>query len=227
MEETVLNPRRVAAEGVGTGFLVLAVVGSGIMAESLSAGNAALALLANTAATGAALFVLITLLGPVSGASFNPVVSLLSARPGSGRLAAADIGAQLAGGAAGAVAANVMFGRPVLELASKVRTGTGQWAGEFIATFGLLLTIRLVARYEPAKAAAAVALYISSAYWFTASTSFANPAVTLARTLSDSFAGIRPADAPVFILMQAAGGFAGWRLAGWLSEPRQGTSRNS
>ncbi len=206
---------------------MLAVVGSGIMAETLSGGNVALALLANTAATGAALFVLITLLGPVSGASFNPVVSLLSAEPGSRRRAAADMAAQFAGGAAGAILANVMFGHAPVELATRVRTGYGQWLGEAIATFGLLLAIRLVSRFDPAKTAAVVALYIASAYWFTASTSFANPAVTLARTLSDSFAGIRPADAPAFILMQSAGGLAGWILGGWLSEPAQGISRNS
>ena len=199
--------KRLAAEGLGSFFLFATVVGSGIMAERLAGGNVALALLANTLATGAILFVLIAMLGPISGAHMNPAVSLVAAarrelRP---RDTLFYILAQLAFGVAGVWAAHLMFDLPVFQLSTKVRTGLGQWTGELIATFGLILTIIGVSRCRPAVVPAAVALYISAAYWFTSSTSFANPAITVARSLSDSFAGIAPADAPMFIIAQLAG----------------------
>jgi glycerol uptake facilitator-like aquaporin len=201
----------VAAEGLGAFFLFAAVIGSGIMAERLSAGNAAVALLGNTAATGAMLFVLITMLGPVSGAHMNPAVSLVAASRGElgWRDAAAYIAAQLAFGILGVWAAHVMFDLPVLQWSARARTGGGQWLGEAIATFGLMLTILGTVRYRPNAVAASVALYITAAYWFTSSTSFANPAITVARSLSDTFAGIAPRDAPMFILAQLIGAAAG------------------
>jgi glycerol uptake facilitator-like aquaporin len=200
-------PRRLAAEGVGSFFLFATVIGSGIMAERLAGGNVALALLANTLATGAILFVLIAMLGPISGAHMNPAVSLVAAsrRELQPRDAALYILAQLAFGVAGVWAAHLMFDLPVLQLSAKVRTGPGQWTGEAIATFGLILTIIGVSRHRPAAVPAAVALFISAAYWFTSSTSFANPAITVARSLSDSFAGIAPADAPMFVVAQLVG----------------------
>jgi glycerol uptake facilitator-like aquaporin len=203
--------RRLAAEGLGAFFLFAAVIGSGIMAERLSAGNAAVALLGNTAATGAMLFVLITMLGPVSGAHMNPAVSLVAASRGElgWRDAAAYIAAQLAFGILGVWAAHVMFDLPVLQWSARARTGGGQWLGEAIATFGLILTILGTVRYRPNAVAASVALYITAAYWFTSSTSFANPAITVARSLSDTFAGIAPRDAPMFILAQLIGAAAG------------------
>ncbi len=219
-----LSPlRSLTAEALGTGLLVLAVVGSGIMAENLSGGNAAVALLANTIATGAALYVLIAAFVGISGAHFNPVVSVLEAGSGAQpwRRMLFHMGAQVTGGIAGALIANAMFGLPALEFATMVRTGPGQWTGEIIATFGLILTIRLVGRHHPAQVPAAIALYIVSAYWFTASTSFANPAVTIARTLSDSFAGIRPLDAPAFIAAQTAGGFLGHVAGNWFTSAPQ------
>lgn len=200
-------PRRLAAEALGSFFLFATVIGSGIMGETLAAGNAALALLANTMATGAILFVLIAMLGPISGAHLNPAVSLVAAA--RRELAWSDAGAyaaaQLAFGILGAWAAHLMFDLPILQLSMKARTGTGQWAGEAIATFGLILTIIGTVRYRQAWVPATVALYISAAYWFTSSTSFANPAITVARSLSDSFAGIAPSDAPGFILAQLGG----------------------
>jgi glycerol uptake facilitator-like aquaporin len=201
----------VAAEGLGAFFLFAAVIGSGIMAERLSAGNAAVALLGNTAATGAMLFVLITMLGPVSGAHMNPAVSLVAASRGElgWRDAAAYIAAQLAFGILGVWAAHVMFDLPVLQWSARARTGGGQWLGEAIATFGLILTILGTVRFRPKAVAASVALYITAAYWFTSSTSFANPAITVARSLSDTFAGIAPRDAPMFILAQLIGAAAG------------------
>ena len=203
--------RRVAAEGIGAFFLFACVIGSGIMASNLSAGNDAVALLANTIATGAILFVLITVLGPISGAHMNPAVTLVAASrhelPWSD--AGAYIPAQLAFGIAGAFAAHLMFDLPVLQLSVKARTGLGQWLGEAVATFGLILTILGAVRFRPAAVPAAVGLYISAAYWFTSSTSFANPAITIARSLSDTFAGIALADAPAFIAAQLLGAALG------------------
>ena len=199
--------RRLAAEGLGSFFLFACVVGSGIMAERLSAGNVAIALLGNTLATGAILFVLITMLGPISGAHMNPAVSLVAASRRDLRWtdAGAYVAAQIAFGILGAWAAHLMFDLPILQWSTKVRTGPGQWAGEAIATFGLVLTILGTVRHRPQWVPASVALYITAAYWFTSSTSFANPAITIARSLTDTFSGIAPADAPMFVVAQLAG----------------------
>jgi glycerol uptake facilitator-like aquaporin len=211
-------PRRLAAEGLGAFFLFATVIGSGIMAESLSAGNDAVALLGNTVATGAILFVLIAMLGPVSGAHMNPAVSLVSAlrRELGWRDAGAYTLAQLGFGIAGAWAAHLMFERPVLQISVKARTGLGQLAGEAIATFGLILVILGTVRHRPALVPASVALYIVAAYWFTSSTSFANPAITVARSLSDSFAGIAPAGVPAFIAAQLVGALLAAAVARFL-----------
>jgi glycerol uptake facilitator-like aquaporin len=199
-----------AAEGLGAFFLFACVIGSGIMAEQLSGGNVAVALLANTLATGAILFVLITMLGPISGAHMNPAVSLVAAS--RRELKWGDAGAyilvQLAFGILGAWAAHLMFGLPTLQLSVRARTGLGIWTGEFIATFGLILTILGTVRFRREWVPASVALYITAAYWFTSSTSFANPAITVARSLSDTFAGITPRDVPMFIIAQLIGAFA-------------------
>ena len=199
--------RRLAAEGVGAFFLFATVIGSGIMAENLAGGNDAVALLGNTLATGAMLFVLIAMLGPISGAHMNPAVTLVAAlrRELGWRDAGAYVAAQLAFGILGAWAAHLMFELPTLQLSVKARTGLGQWAGEAIATFGLILTILGSVRHRPQWVPASVALYISAAYWFTSSTSFANPAITVARSLSDSFAGIAPHDVPAFVIAQLVG----------------------
>jgi glycerol uptake facilitator-like aquaporin len=213
--------RRLAAEGLGAFFLFAAVIGSGIMAEHLSGGNDAVALLANTLATGAMLFVLIVLLGPISGAHMNPAVSLVAAWRGElgwGE-AAAYILAQLGCGIAGAWAAHLMFDLPALQLSMKARTGLGQWIGEAIATFGLILTIIGTRRHRPEWVAPSVALYIVAAYWFTSSTSFANPAITVARSLSDSFAGIAPASVPGFVAAQLIGAAAGAMVVRLLFDP--------
>ena len=212
--------RRLAAEGLGSFFLFACVIGSGIMAERLSGGNDAVALLGNTLATGAMLFVLITMLGPISGAHMNPAVSLVAASRGELRWsdAAAYIAAQLAFGILGAWAAHLMFGLPTWQLSVKARTGLGQEAGEFIATFGLILTILGTVRYRREWVPASVALYITAAYWFTSSTSFANPAITVARSLSDTFAGIAPRDVPLFIVAQLLGAAAAALVARWLFE---------
>ena len=202
--------RRLTSEGLGSFLLFACVVGSGIMAERLSGGNVAVALLGNTLATGAMLFVLITMLGPISGAHFNPAVSLVAAarRDLPWGDTAAYIAVQLAFGIAGVWAAHIMFDLPVLQLSTKVRSGTGQWAGEAIATFGLVLTILGTVRHRPAWVPASVALYIVAGYWFTSSTSFANPAITVARSLSESFAGIAPHDVPMFVVAQLLGAAA-------------------
>ena len=210
--------RRIAAEGVGSFFLFACVIGSGIMAEHLSRGNDALALLGNTLATGAILFVLITMLGPISGAHMNPAVSLVAASRGElqWRDAAAYTATQLTFGILGAWAAHLMFGLPMLQLSMKARTGLGQWTGEFIATFGLILTILGTVRFRREWVAPAVALYIAAAYWFTSSTSFANPAITVARSLTNTFAGIAPHDVPLFISAQLLGAAGAAALANWL-----------
>jgi glycerol uptake facilitator-like aquaporin len=215
--------RRLAAEALGTLILVMAVIGSGIMAENLAGGNDAVALLCNTIATGAVLFVIITIFASVSGAHFNPAVSLVVALRGDldWRTAALYIVAQIAGGCLGAVFAHLMFGLDLFQLGAKARNGIGQWAGEFIATFGLIGTILGCVRFKPEAVATAVALYITSAYWFTASTSFANPAVTIARSLSDTFAGIAPGDAPGFIATELLGALAAAWLFGWLFAPEK------
>jgi glycerol uptake facilitator-like aquaporin len=209
--------RRLAAEALGTFFLVMAVVGSGIMAETLAGGNVALALLCNTIATGAVLFVIITIFVAVSGAHFNPAVTLVMLLRGEikGGEAVAYVAVQIAGGCLGAVAAHLMFGLDPVQLGSTARTGVGQWIGEIIATFGLIATILGCVRFRIDALAPAVGLYITAAYWFTSSTSFANPAVTIARALSDTFAGIAPADAPAFIVAELIGAAAAY-LFGWL-----------
>lgn len=203
--------RRLSAEALGTFFLFATVIGSGIMAERLAGGNVAVALLANTLATGAILFVLITMLGPISGAHMNPAVTLVSAaNRGIGwPEALAFIIVQLAFGIFGAWIAHAMFDQPILQLSGKARTGIGQWIGEGVATFGLILTILGTVRHRPNWVPASVALYIAAAYWFTSSTSFANPAITVARSLSDSFAGIAPRDVPAFIVAQLIGAALG------------------
>ena len=213
--------RRLAAEGVGAFFLFATVIGSGIMAENLADGNEGIALLANTLATGAMLFVLITVLGPISGAHMNPAVSLVAAsrRELAWRDAAAYALAQLAFGILGAWAAHLMFELPTLQVSLKARTGLGQWAGEAIATFGLIVTILGTVRHRPEWVPASVALYIAAAYWFTSSTSFANPAITVARSLSDSFAGIAPADVPGFLAAQLLGATGGALLSRFLFDP--------
>jgi glycerol uptake facilitator-like aquaporin len=210
--------QRTAAELLGTAFLLAAVVGSGIMAAKLAGDNAALALLCNTIASGAILTVLILTLGPVSGAHFNPAVSLAAAlrRDMSARATALYIGAQLAGAILGVWAAHLMFELPVLQISLTTRSGFGQWLAEAIATFGLLLTILGCSARSPAAVPYAVGLYITSAYWFTASTSFANPAVTIARSLSDTFAGIAPTGVIAFIAAQLVGMLAAVTLGRWL-----------
>jgi glycerol uptake facilitator-like aquaporin len=215
MTEPAPLPQRLAAEGLGSFFLFATVIGSGIMAEHLSGGNDAIALLGNTLATGAILFVLITMLGPVSGAHMNPAVSLVMAARRELRWgdAAAYAAVQLAFGIIGAWAAHLMFDLPTLQLSVKARTGLGQWTGEAIATFGLILTIIGTVRHSPRMVPASVALYIMAAYWFTSSTSFANPAITVARSLSDSFAGIAPAHVPAFVAAQLIGAGVGALLA--------------
>jgi glycerol uptake facilitator-like aquaporin len=213
--------RRLAAEALGTLILVMAVIGSGIMAENLAGGNQAVALLCNTIATGAVLFVIITIFSPISGAHFNPAVSLVMAlrRELDWRTTAFYIVVQIVGGCVGAILAHLMFGLDLFQLGAKARNGIGQWVGEFIATFGLIATILGCVRFKPEAVATAVALYITSAYWFTASTSFANPAVTIARSLSDTLAGIAPGDAPGFIVAELLGALAAAWLFGWLFAP--------
>jgi glycerol uptake facilitator-like aquaporin len=210
--------RRIFSEWLGTAFLLAAIVGSGIMAQKLAGGNGALALLCNTLPTGAILVVLILIFAPVSGAHFNPAVSLASALRGElpWPIAARYIAAQIGGALVGVWAAHLMFELPVWQFSNTSRTGAGQWVAEAVATFGLLLTIFGCAARTPAAIPYAVGLYITSAYWFTASTSFANPAVTIARALSDTFAGISPWNAPAFIGAQLTGMVAAVIVGRWL-----------
>jgi glycerol uptake facilitator-like aquaporin len=210
--------RRLAAEGIGSFFLFATVIGSGIMAEKLAGGNVAVALLGNTAATAAMLFVLITMLGPISGAHFNPAVSLVMTlrRELAWRDVLPYIFVQIGFGVLGVWAAHLMFDVPILQVSSHARTGIGQWTGEAIATFGLILTIIGTARHRPQWIPASVALYITAAYWFTSSTSFANPAITVARSLTNSFSGIAPVDAPMFIVAQLVGALAAMLVTAYL-----------
>ncbi len=214
--------QRIVAELLGTAFLLATVIGSGVMAFRLAGGNGALALLCNTLPTGAILTVLILIFGPVSGAHLNPAVSLAFALRGELRwpMAAFYIAAQLTGAVAGVLAAHIMFELPLWQLSATVRSGPGQWFAEGVATFGLVLTIFGCLSRAPAAAPYAVGLYITAAYWFTASTSFANPAVTIARSLSDTFAGIAPAGVVAFIAAQLAGMLAAIWLTQWLWRQR-------
>ena len=210
-----MRRRALLAEALGSLLLFATVIGSGVMAERLADGNGAVALLGNTLATGAILFVLITMLGPVSGAHLNPAVTLVMRLRGHAttKMAIAYAAAQLAGGILGVWLAHLMFDLPILELSAKSRAGLGQFTGEAVATFGLLLTILGTTRARPSATPASVALYIVAAYWFTSSTSFANPAISVARSLSDTFAGIAPSCVPAFIAAQLVGAFAAHLVA--------------
>ncbi|MDE0036036.1 MAG: aquaporin family protein [Gammaproteobacteria bacterium] len=210
--------RKLVAEALGTLMLLATVIGSGIMAESLAGGNDAVALLGNTLATGAILAVLITMFGPISGAHFNPAVTVafLVRREIGGGMAFAYIGVQIAGGLAGAALAHAMFDMDLVQVSTKARTGVGQWLAEGVATFGLVATILATLKARSTAVAAMVGLYISAGYWFTASTSFANPAVTIARSFTDTFSGIAPADAPAFIAAQFVGALVAAGLMAWL-----------
>jgi glycerol uptake facilitator-like aquaporin len=217
--------RRIVAEGLGTAMLLAVVIGSGIMGERLSGGNVAIAL-GNTLATGAALTVLITMLGPLSGAHFNPVVTAVFAarRDLEPRLAVAYVAMQIAGAVVGVWIAHLMFAEAPLQISAKLREGPSQAFSEAVATFGLIAAILGSLRFRPAATPAIVGLYITAAYWFTASTSFANPAVTLARALSDTFAGIAPSSVPAFIIAQALGGAAAALLCAWLFRQERATA---
>ncbi len=220
--------RRLAAEWIGTAFLVAAVVGSGIMGERLSGGNVALALLVNTIATATALVALILALGPISGAHFNPVITLAVAWEGAMRWRECPgyVVSQVVGGVSGAIAAHRMFGLPVISISHHVRSEPTQVLSEFVATFGLLAVILGCSRVQSRATAFAVGSYIAAAYWFTASTSFANPAVTIARSLSDTFSGIRPTDSPGFIGAQLVGGLAAVLIFRWLSPIPHATTQD-
>jgi glycerol uptake facilitator-like aquaporin len=214
--------RRLTAEGLGTAFLLAIVIGSGIMGERLSEGNAAIALLANSIATGCGLAVLILIFAPVSGGHFNPVVTLSAASQGlfPRKDVLAYVAIQIVAAYAGVAAAHLMFEEPLFSASTRIRTGPGQWWSEGVATFGLLMVIWACVRGRIAAAPYAIAAYITAAYWFTASTSFANPAVTLARAASNTFAGIRPDDAPGFIVAQLMGAAAATLLMRWLAAER-------
>ena len=215
------SSRRLVAECLGTALLLATVVGSGIMAERLAGGNVALALLGNTIPTGAILFVLITMLGPVSGAHFNPAVTLAFWMRREIKLneALAYVGVQIIGAIMGTLAAHAMFEEILLQTSTNIRNGPAQWLSEGVATFGLVATILGTLRWRPEAVPTAVGLYITAAYWFTASTSFANPAVTIARSLTDTFSGIAPENAPGFILMQFVGAAVATGLMAWLLRP--------
>jgi glycerol uptake facilitator-like aquaporin len=225
---TATLSRRVVSEFIGTGFLVAAVVGSGIMGERLAGGNVAIALLANTIATGAALVALILTFGPISGAHFNPAVSFVDAIEQGLRWpdAACYVVAQCTGAVSGAVAAHVMFGLPVISFSHHARSGAAQIFSEFIATFGLLCVIWGCARLRSEMVPFAVGAYIAAAYWFTASTSFANPAVTIARCLSNTFSGVRPIDVPGFLAAQLFGAVVATVLFGWLAPNIRSTAKS-
>lgn len=210
---THFNLRASIAEFMGTLILVATVVGSGIMAQRMAGGNDAVALLGNTAATAGVLYVLITILGPISGAQFNPAVTLLLA---ARRYKIPFILVQILGAVGGTMLAHAMFAVPLIQVGTHTRTGLPIWLGEFVATFGLLLTIRLGSKFRPQAVPALVAAWIVAGYWFTSSTSFANPAVTLARALTDSFSGIRMMDVPGFVLAQLLGAIAGYVIGSWL-----------
>lgn len=218
---TYSNTQKLAAEFIGTAFLLATVVGSGIMAERLAGGNVAIALLGNTIPTGAILVVLITMLGPISGAHFNPAVTLVFRLRDelAARDALAYVAVQIAGGIIGVWAAHMMFGEVVFQFSEKIRSGGSQWFAEGVATFGLVFTILATIRARESAVAMAVGLYITAAYWFTASTSFANPAVTIARGLSNTFAGIRPDDVAGFIAAQLVGAVLAWAFCRWLLAP--------
>ena len=220
--------RRLVAEGLGTAALLVTVVGSGIMGESLAGGNVAIALLGNTIPTGAILVVLIMGLGPISGAHLNPAVTLafLARREIGLAMAAAYVAAQIAGGLAGMLAAHAMFDLPFFQVSANARTGAAQWFSEWVATFGLVSTIICVLCFRAAAVPWAVGLYITAAYWFTASTSFANPAVTVARSWTDTFSGIAPGHAPAFIVAQAAGALCAVLVCGWLLGERNALPRS-
>ena len=216
-------PRRLAAEAIGTAILLAGIVGSGIMAERLAGGNEAIALLANMAATGAILAVLILVFGPISGGHFNPAVTVSfvmqrALRPGT---AAAYIAVQIVAALVGVALAHLMFDEPLVQAALKTRSGPGIWAAEVVATAGLVATIIGCLRFRPEAVAYAVGLYISAGYWFTASTSFANPAVTIGRAFTDSFTGIRAADAPAFIVAEMVGAVAATLVFRWLLADRR------
>lgn len=215
-------PRRIASEALGTAFLLATVVGSGIMGERLAGGNVAIALLANALATAAVLYVLIEWFGPISGAHFNPLVTMAMAARGdlNWPLVPAYVVVQIVGAIAGVAMADLMFELPVFAWSQHVRFGPGQWLSEFVATFGLLGVIWVCSRTKPSAVGSLVAAYIGGAYWFTASTSFANPAVTIARALTDTFAGIRPADVPPFLAAQAGGAIAAIVVFGWLASSK-------
>jgi glycerol uptake facilitator-like aquaporin len=221
--------RRALAEGIGTAFLLAAIIGSGIMAERLAGGNLAVALLANSLATGGALAALILTFAPISGAHFNPAVTVALVLAGHVRArdVAPYIAAQIVGAILGVWLAHLMFELPIIELSSRQRSGLGQWAGEFTATFGLIAVIESGRRHFVAALPAAVAAYITAAYWFTSSTSFANPAVTLARSLSDTFAGIGRGDVPAFIAAQLAGAGAAIAVFRWLYRGADVASRST
>lgn len=218
--------RRLVAEALGTALLLAVVVGSGIMGESLAGGNTAIALLGNTIATGAILAVLILIFGPISGAHFNPAVTLAFVMRGEleKRIALFYVLVQVAGGLAGMLVAHAMFAEPLLQVSEKLRTGPSQWFAESVATFGLVATILGCLRFRAEAVPFAVGLYITAGYWFTASTSFANPAVTIARSFTDTFSGIRPLDAPAFIVAQLVGAAAATLLFGWLLVPKKTTA---
>jgi glycerol uptake facilitator-like aquaporin len=216
----VIAPRKLAAEGIGTALLLAIIVGSGVMGERLAGGNTAIALLANSTATGAGLYVLILVFGPISGAHFNPAVTLVAAirRELTPGVAAAFVVVQLVGAFAGVAVAHLMFDLPIYSLSTHLRTGVGQWLSEFVATIGLVLAILSCSKYRPHAVPLAVGAYIASAYWFTASTSFANPAVTLARAATNTFVGIYPGNVPTFVAAQILAAGSAALFFRWLSK---------